>query len=149
MNTKNLLIASLVGAFITIVLTNVPIISVVNCLLCAGFWAGPLFATWMYRRQTGTLTLGQGIGIGTLAGVWAAIVGFLIATATGVGSEAMIQSYSQFIPADSGLTLPAPGVMSVFASLIGAGFGVFFGFLGGLIGGAIFKSPPTTLTPAA
>lgn len=55
------------------------------------------------------------------------------------------------MPADSGLTLPAPGVMSVFVNLIGAGFGVFFGFLGGLIGGAIFKTPtaPTSMTPAA
>ena len=75
MNTKNLIIASLIGGLISIILSNVPIINLVNCLLCAGFWLGPLFAVWFYKRQTGTVTLGQGAAIGALAGVWAGVFG--------------------------------------------------------------------------
>lgn len=150
MNTKNLLLASLVGGLITILLTNLPYINIINCLLCVGFWGGPLFAVWMYRKQTGTVTLGQGIGIGTLAGVWAAIVGFLIAQLTGASAQALMQTYAQLgqvMPPESGFALPQPGAMSFIVDLFGAGFGIFFGFVGGLIGGAIFKTPPAAPTP--
>ncbi len=33
MNTKNILITGLVGAIITLLLTNIPIVSLVNCLI--------------------------------------------------------------------------------------------------------------------
>ncbi len=54
MNTKNILITGLIGAVITLVLTNIPFINLVNCLICAGFWVGPLFATWLYKRMSGS-----------------------------------------------------------------------------------------------
>jgi hypothetical protein len=74
-NTRNLLLASLIGGAVSLILTNVPVINLVNCLLCAGFWAGPLFAVWIYKRQTGSVTLGQGVAIGALAGVWSGVIG--------------------------------------------------------------------------
>lgn len=151
MNTKNLLLASLVGGLITILLTNLPVISIINCLLCVGFWGGPLFAVWMYRKQTGTVTLGQGMGIGTLAGVWAGIVGFLIAQLTGPSAQALMQTYAQLaqvMPPESDFALPQLGAMSFIVDLFNVGLGIFFGFLGGLIGGAIFKTPPAAPPPA-
>ena len=33
MNTKNLIIASLIGGLISIILSNVPVLNLVNCLL--------------------------------------------------------------------------------------------------------------------
>lgn len=41
MNTKNLLLAGLIGGLISTALSNIPIINFVNCLLCAGFWGEP------------------------------------------------------------------------------------------------------------
>ena len=140
MNTKNLLIASLVGGVVSTVLSNVPVLNLVNCLLCAGFWAGPLLAVWIYRRQSGTMTLGQAVAIGTVAGVWAGLFGFVLSFAGQAGTEALLQSYSQFIPADAGFDLPTAGALSVLANLVGVGFNVFFGAIGGLVGGAIFKT---------
>ncbi|MCJ7796332.1 MAG: hypothetical protein MUQ56_06140, partial [Thermoleophilia bacterium] len=64
MNTKNLLIASLVGGVAITLLANVPILNFINCLLCAGFWAGAILAVWLYKRQTGTVTLGQAVAVG-------------------------------------------------------------------------------------
>jgi hypothetical protein len=141
-NTRNLVVASLVGGVTTTILTNVPILNLVNCLLCAGFWAGAILAVWLYRRQTGTVTLGQGVLVGTVAGIWAGIFGFLLSRIGGAGAEALLQSYSQFLPADSGIELPSAGGLALLADLFGTAFTVFMGVLGGLIGGAIFKTAP-------
>jgi len=150
MNTKNLLIASLVGGIATAVLSNVPIVNLLNCVVCAGFWLGPLFAVWLYRRQTGTVTLGQGVGIGTLAGVWAGIFGFLLSLVGLAGAAALAHTYSQFLPADAGGFDPvAAGAVSVLFNLAGVGVTILFGAIGGLIGGAIFQTRPAPTEPAA
>jgi len=149
MNTKNLLIASLVGGIATAFLSNVPIVNFVNCVVCAGFWLGPLFAVWLYRRQTGTVTLGQGVGIGTLAGVWAGILGFLLSLVGLAGAAALAHTYSQFLPADAGFDPVAAGAVSVAFNLVGVGFTILFGAIGGLIGGAIFQTRPASTVPAA
>lgn len=36
MNNRSMLIAALVGALVMMFLSNVPILSLINCLLCAG-----------------------------------------------------------------------------------------------------------------
>jgi hypothetical protein len=149
MNTRHLLIASLVGGLITTFLSNVPIVNLVNCLLCAGFWIGPLFAVWLYKRQMGTLSLGQGVGVGTLAGVWAGIFGFILSLVGGAGAAALIQSYSQFLPADAGIDSSSVGPLSFLFDLVGVGFTVALGAVGGLIGGAIFRTRPSSSSPAA
>ena len=50
MNTKQLLTASLVGGLVSLVLANAPFVNLINLLLCAGFWIGPIVAVWLYRR---------------------------------------------------------------------------------------------------
>lgn len=149
MNTKNLLLASLMGGVATAILTNVPILNWVNCLLCAGFWAAPVLAVWIYRRQTGTLTLGQGVLVGTVAGIWAGFFGFVLSRFGAAGAEALLQSYSQFLPSDSGFALPSATGLALVMDLLGVGFTIFMGVIGGLIGGAIFKTSPTDAAPAA
>jgi hypothetical protein len=145
MNTKNLIIASLVGGLISIILSNVPVLNFVNCLLCAGFWAGPLFAVWLYKRQSGSVTLGQGAGIGALAGVWAGVFGLILALFNLAGFGALLQSYSQFMPQGAGSFDPSLfGAMGWLFNFIGVGFDIVVGTIGGLIGGAIFKTKTTT-----
>jgi hypothetical protein len=143
MNTKNLIIASLIGGLISIILSNVPILNLVNCLLCAGFWLGPLFAVWFYKRQSGTVTLGQGAGIGALAGVWAGVFGLILAIFNFAGFGALIQSYAQFMPKDAtGFDPSMLGAMGWLFNFVGVGFDIVVGTIGGLIGGAIWKTKP-------
>lgn len=148
MNSRNLLTASLVGGLVSIILVNVPILNFVNCILCAGFWAGPLLAVWMYKRQTGTLSLAQGIGIGALAGVWAGVFGFLLSFVGLAGAGALMQSYAKYLPPDAGVQEPLAGPASILFNLMGVGIDIIFGVIGGLIGGAIFKSKPASSSTA-
>ena len=147
MNTKNLLISSLVGGVISIILSNVPILNLVNCLLCAGFWAGPLFAVWLYKRQSGTVTVGQGAGIGALAGIWAGVFGLILAIFNFAGFGALIQSYAQFMPKDANIDPSMFGAMGWLFNFVGVGFDIVVGTIGGLVGGAIFKTK-TSVPPA-
>ncbi len=68
MNAKYILAASLTGGLISTVLVNTPYVNLINLLVCAGFWIGPLVAVWLYHRLNSTLTLGQATIIGILAG---------------------------------------------------------------------------------
>lgn len=147
MNTRNLLIASLVGGVTSTILSNVPFLNLVNCLLCAGFWAGPVLAVWLYKRLTGTLSLGQGVGIGALAGVWAGVLGFSLSLVNLAGAAALMQSYAQFLPPDASVEAMPGGPASLLLNLAGVGVNILFGAAGGLIGGAIFKTKPAS--PAA
>ncbi len=78
MNTKNLWIASLSGAILSLLVSNLPYIGFVNCLLCGGFWGSALFAVWLYQRLSGTLTVRQGVKIGALTGLLAGLIGFAL-----------------------------------------------------------------------
>jgi len=148
MNTKNLVIASLIGGLISIILSNVPIINFVNCVLCAGFWLGPLFAVWFYKRQSGSVTLGQGAGIGALAGVWTGVFGIFLALFNLAGFASMMQTYAQFMPPDAVDVDPSLfGAMGWLFNFLGVGFDIVVGTIGGLVGGAIWKDK-TPVAPA-
>lgn len=140
MNTRQLLIASLIGGAINLILTNVPILNLVNCLLCAGFWAGPLIAVWFYRRQTGSLTLGQGVAIGALAAVWSGLIGMLLSFLGLAGLEAVIQSYARFVPGEASLEQSLGLVESTILNVVGVFGEIAIGAVAGLIGGAIFRT---------
>jgi hypothetical protein len=145
MNTKNLLISSLVGGLVITVLANVPILNFINCLLCAGFWGGAILAVWLYKRQTGSVTLGQAVAVGTLAGLFGGVIGFLLSFTGWTGAQALMDSYAQFIPSDDAAAAPLEGVAAMAFNVLGLMTIIVLGAIGGLIGGAIFKTrtPPT------
>jgi hypothetical protein len=146
MNTKNLLIAALVGGVVTEILTNVPIINLLGCVLCLSFWIGPLLAVWLYRRLQGDVTLGQGTGIGVLAGVIAGVIGFLLSFANLSGLSSFVNGLRPFLSAQDlqNIESPLSGPLLIVFNLVGVGITILFGAIGGLIGGAIFKrrNPP-------
>ena len=143
MNTKNLLIAAGVGGLVTEILTNVPILNLLTCLICVSFWIGPLFAVWLYRRLQGEVTLNQGIGIGALAGVIAGLIGFVLSffNMAGVGDlPEVLRSMPGMQEQDlQQMQALFSGPMLIFFNLIGVGITIFFGAVGGLIGGALFR----------
>ena len=147
MNTKNLLIASLIGAAVTTFFANVPILNLVNCLVCLPFWGGPLLATWFYKRQTGTMSLNQAIGVGVLAGVFAGLLGFLLSLVGMAGASGLANQLQQYMPAEDIPPLFTGGAALAF-TLMGVITNIVFGLIGGLLGGAFFKDkiPPAVST---
>ncbi len=148
MNTKNILITGLVGAIITLLLTNIPIVSLVNCLICAGFWLGPLFATWLYKRMTGTLSTKEGVWVGVTAGVIAGVIGFLLSFIGAAGAAGIINQLNTVLPAQDQINMGGleAGVLNIVATLIGVIFDIIVGAIGGLVGAAIFKDKTQPVT---
>lgn len=149
MNTKNLLIASLIGAVVTTFFANVPIINFINCLVCLPFWGGPLLATWFYKRQTGTMTLGQAVGIGVLTGVFAGLLGLIFSLVGMAGASGLVNQLEQYMPAESIPPELVAGGAAIAFTLIGVITNVIFGLIGGLLGGAFFKDKTTAAVPTS
>jgi len=141
MNTKNLWIACLTGAGLTTLISNIPFVGLVNCALCAGFWGCAIFATWFYRRLSGTLTVRQGVVIGALTGLLAGIFGFLLSTIGLAGASGFLNSYGHYLTGDAGqgITDSLSGLSELGFNLIGVLCNLVFGTVGGFIGGSIFK----------
>jgi hypothetical protein len=144
MNTKNLLIASLIGAVVTTVLANIPIINLLNCLLCLPFWGGPLLAAWYYKRQTGAMTMNHAIGVGALTGLFAGVLGFLLSLFGMAGASGLANQIGQYLPADSIPTDILTGPMSFLFTFAGVLTNIVFGVIGGLIAGAVLKQKSAT-----
>jgi hypothetical protein len=138
MNTKNLILASLVGGAVSLIVANVPYISLVNLLLCVGFWGSAVLAVWLYFRMTGSVTLGQAVAIGTLAGFWAGLFGFLLSFIGLAGASALLNSYKSILPADAAFQMPPEAGMAF--TIGGVCFDIVFGAIGGLVGGLIFRN---------
>lgn len=144
MNTKHLLVASFVGGLISTVLVNTPYLNLINVLICAGFWIGPLVAVWLYRRQDGALTLRQGVVIGVLAGAWHWLFGVLLSPLGLAGAGGLLETARPFVPAQDLPDLEATltGFGAVLFNLVALAFDVALGLTGGLVGGALLRGAP-------
>ena len=146
MNTKPLLTASLVGGLISLVLVNAPFVSLINLLLCAGFWVGPIVAVWLYRRLSGTLTFREAIFTGILAGVWHGLFGLVLSPLGLAGAGGILSAAQPFMQAQdwSQLETNLTGIGGLLFNLFGMLIDLVFGLVGGLIGGAIFGARRVT-----
>jgi len=144
MNTKEIFIAGLVGAVITLLLTNIPFVSLINCLLCAGFWVGPLFAVWFYKRRTGSVSISEGIWVGVVAGAIAGVIGLLLSFVGAAGASGIVNQMNMILPAEDQIDMGGTEglIGGTIFTLIGIFIDIFFGVIGGLIGAAIFKNKP-------
>lgn len=146
MNTKHLLTASLVGGLVSLVLVNAPFVNLINLLICAGFWVGPVVAVWFYRRLSGTLTLREAIFTGLLAGAWHGLFGLVLSPLGLAGAGGLFSELRPFMSAQDlpDLETALTGMGGMLFNLVGVVIDIAFGFLGGLIGGGIFM--PRRLT---
>lgn len=155
MKQKNLWIAAASGAVLTTLLSDLPLIMMVNCLVCIGFWGSSVFSVWLYRRLNGGVTVREAVRIGALTGVLAGLLSFLLSFAGVSGLQGFVNNVSPLLSAEElqGLNeLPSWGTL--LFSLFGLVFNVAFGTLGGWIGGTIFTRKPKAQnsvdpTPAA
>ena len=146
MNTKNLLIATFAGGLISLILVNTPFVNLINLLLCAGFWIGPLVAVWLFRRMDGVVTMKQALIVGILAALWHGVLGLALSPLGLAGAGSLLNVARSFTSAQD---LPAlestlTGIGGIMFNLLGLVFDVFFGFLGGLLGGAILGARRVT-----
>jgi hypothetical protein len=143
MNTKNLIVSSLIGGAVIAAISNIPVINLINCLLCIGYWGGAILAVWLYKRFENTLTLGQGVAVGALAGVWAGLINFVVGLVSLAGIGAALSAVEQVLPPDSlGLESGFIESMALLINVLMIFLAIFLGALGGLIGGAIFQTKP-------
>ena len=140
MNTKDLLVASLAGGLISTVLVNTPFVSLINLLVCAGFWIGPIVAVWIYQRLAGRPAMGQAILIGMLAGLWHGLFGLALSTLGLAGAGSLLNELRPLVAAEDWPDLDAAltGIGGALFNLAGGAIDVVFGLVGGLIAGAIF-----------
>jgi len=161
MNIRSLLIASGIAGVVMGVLGNLPIIGLLNCLLCAWVWGSAMFAVWLYRRnEKGALvTMGQGAVIGLVAGLIGAVVGAIVSAVVGSASAAVIAPMlSQVGDPDTRQMIEALGAgggFSIIQLLISLLLNSVIGAIGGLLGAALFggkpaaAAPPSTPPPSA
>jgi MFS family permease len=143
MNIKNLIISSLIGGIVIAALANIPVINLINCLLCIGYWAGAILAVWLYKKFEGSLTLGQGVAVGALAGFWSGLINFILGLISAAGIATLITTLNQILPPDTlNLQPDYAGRLAILFNLIGVFLNLILGTLGGLIGGAIFQTRP-------
>ena len=147
MNTKYLWIASLTGGLVSVALVNIPFVNLINLLLCAGFWIGPIVAVWLYRRMGGALTFGQAVLTGMLAAAWHALLGLLLSPLGLAGAGGMLNDLRPLMSAQD---LPAmetalTGLGGMLFNLVGVVIDLVFGLIGGLMGGAIFGAHRATV----
>ena len=142
MNTRHLLLASLAGGLISLVLVNTPFLNLINILICAGYWIGPIVAVWLHQRLSGTSTLNQAIVTGVLAGAWHGLFGLMLSPLGLAGAGGVLDALRPFASAQDvpDLEVALTGVGGILFNLIGVAFDLVFGFLGGLVGGAIFHT---------
>ena len=140
MDNKSLVVTVAVVGGATAIISSLPLVNFLNCVLCAWVWAGGAAGVWFYQRQAKTtVTSAQGAGIGALTGLVAALLGAILGFLfNGLGIGLMTF-------ADSGAS------QDLFGSLLGVGIlqglGLLFtivlypafGALGGVIGQSIFK----------
>lgn len=135
MKTKNLIIASLLGAIITTVFSVLPGLNLLNCLACLPFWGGPFLAVWYYRRQTGVVLMNHAILIGMVTGIFAGIFSFIgMAGELGLASQVKQVVPTGILPADFWIGDTAP--LFTITSVV---FNILFGTMGGAIAGVVFN----------
>ena len=156
MNSKALTAAAIAGVGIGL-LSSIPILNLVNCLLCAWVWGGGILAIYLYKRNAGDVAVqsSQGALIGLVAGVIGGLIAGVLGAVLGAGSFAAIASQMQsqmssLDPAQQeqmkamvdAMASGGLGIVTVCMSVVIYGV---FGLIGGLIGAATIGKPKTAV----
>lgn len=149
MNTKFLLLTSLIVGVLTALLSSIPLVSAVNCLLCGWFWMGGIFGVWLYRNLTKeTLTTGKAVVMGLVAGLIAAVLttvlGLIFSGNTVPITPEQMQQLEEAM-GESAKIFEDPTTLTLIGAAISLVLYPIFTAIGGAIGAAIFKPKQPTL----
>ena len=150
MNSRALLVSTLIGGFTMAVLSNIPMVNLANCLFCFWLWAGGILAVYLYRRFSKSpepLSLKEDLMIGLVSGIFGAVFATLLALMYQSASQEAIMRFLNEYPQFSGQLhnlldiYRSPSNFTSFVLFTNLFFYPLFGLIGGMIGGALFKKP--------
>ncbi len=144
MNKKNFWLAVLCGAVLTTLVSNLPFVGFINCLMFAGFWGSALLSVLLFRRLNGSVTLKEGVLIGLLTGICAGILGFGLSFFNLAGLQGFVAGIQRLIPADAAKGEPVQLSEALVFNTVGVLFNIIFGTIGGFLGGIFFRTDRPT-----
>lgn len=140
MNTKNFWIAAAAGGTLSVLISNLPYVGFVNCLLCAGFWGSAIFSVWLYRRLNGSLSLREAVRVGAVSGLIAGVLGLLLSIFGLAGVQGMLNGMEGIVPAEDLQGMEEiPAWAGWLVNIMGVAIEFGFGALGGWIGGTLLN----------
>ncbi len=152
LNTRSLLFSGLIAGVAMGLLSQIPLVACVNCLLLAWVWGGGIGAVFLYRRYEKNITLSitQGLVLGVVAGVIGAVVGGIASAIFGGMSAAVTQLLDNAVgnngSAFTGFFIASGfSIIRIFRDILIYGI---VGAIGGLIAtGLIWKAPMAPVPP--
>jgi hypothetical protein len=152
LNQRSLLMSVIIAGVAIGLLSRIPVIACVNCLLMAWVWGGAIGAVALYRRYEHQpyLTISQGVLIGAAAGIVGAIIGGIVSLLFSGANAALMQTLSTYA-GENGVSIPdfafsaGFSIIGIFISII---LYAIVGAIGGLIAtGLIWKIPAAVPPP--
>jgi hypothetical protein len=155
---------ALYGGIIMGVLSGIPILSMVNCLCCAGIMAGGFMSVYFYKKELTTemdaMTSSDGMALGAFAGIFGAITssilsGLFFLMMGDVASQMVLRVLNSSgvlnsMPPETRSQMEQSMGQQGF-SIIGVVFSFIicplFGLLGGLIGYSVFRKKSAAKQP--
>jgi hypothetical protein len=129
---------------------SLPLLNLVNCILCLWVWLGGILAVFLYRRyQRGGpgLSIAQGAGLGAVAGLIGALVGFVVFAITSSLSMPLLNSLAQALQIEGDMPFQSGGIgavvtQAVFFLILDLVLYPIFGAVGGLLATGVFWKEP-------
>lgn len=151
LNQRSFMMAALIAGVGIGLLSSIPLISCVNCLLLAWVWGGGIAAVSLYRRSENHVFLNntQGAVLGAAAGIVGAIIGGIAALLLSGVTTAAMQALSTYA-GESGVNVPGFLVgagANIFGMLINIVIYAVVGAVGGLIATALIWKNPAAVVP--
>lgn len=149
MNTRSFLLSVLIAGTVMGVLGNLPLLNLINCILCVFAWLGGALAVLLYKRfQRGgpVATVGQGAGLGALAGLIGALVGVVVYAITSPISVRLFDNIWRGLQLGGDNPFRGAGFWEIAASafaflIVDAILYPLFGAIGGMIAASLIKEP--------
>ncbi len=148
--------AIIAGAALVFIISIIPIVGGLRCI-CLAQIAGTLLAIHLYTKKSNlTISAGKGILLGLqvslLGGILASVVGYVLLTMFGIGSDgftdlepAQLEQMEQLLGPEMIEDLKNGKIPGVFLGVL---YGMMLvidiigGLIGGAIGAAVFKRAP-------
>jgi hypothetical protein len=152
MNTRSFILSALIAGALIGFFGNLPLLNLINCILCLWVWLGGILAVYLYRRyQRGGpgLSIAQGAGLGALSGLIGALVGTVVFAITNSLSMPLFNSLARALQIEGDLPLQSGDIGTfiaqvIFFLIIDLVLYPIFGAIGGLLAAGVFWKEPQT-----
>jgi hypothetical protein len=152
MNTRSFALSALLAGIVIGFLGNLPILNLINCVLCVWVWLGGILAVFLYRRfehGDATLSTSQGAGLGAISGFIGALVGVVVFALTSTISTPILNGLARSLQWEGELPFQTGGSGGIVGTalvffVIDAVLYPLFGALGGMIAASLTKKSPAS-----